>query len=120
MTHLEERDFKTAVKNGLALKCSEGLVLYKYLKVHDHCTNCDEALHHQRADDGPAYLTILLVVHLVGLLTHILMSYADLSNLMLFLVLATFATVLSLIIFTAHEGHDDRDSMGQTDERVLV
>ena len=28
------------------------------------CPACAEALHHQRADDGPAYLTILLVSHL--------------------------------------------------------
>lgn len=32
-----------------------------YLKVADHCPHCAEALHHQRADDGPAYLTILVV-----------------------------------------------------------
>lgn len=32
-----------------------------YLKVADACPVCGEDLHHQRADDGPAYVTILLV-----------------------------------------------------------
>lgn len=35
-----------------------------YLKVADACPHCHEDLHHQRADDGPAYLTILIVSHL--------------------------------------------------------
>lgn len=37
-----------------------------YLKVRDNCTVCGEALHHHRADDGPAYLTILIVGHLMA------------------------------------------------------
>lgn len=37
-----------------------------YLKVADHCTVCGTALHHHRADDGPAYLTILIVGHLMA------------------------------------------------------
>lgn len=36
-----------------------------YLKVADHCPHCQEALHHHRADDGPAYVTILVVGKLV-------------------------------------------------------
>lgn len=41
-------------------------MLRSYLKVHDTCPVCSEELHHQRADDGPAYLTILIVGHIVG------------------------------------------------------
>jgi uncharacterized protein (DUF983 family) len=36
-----------------------------FLKVKDHCSACGEALHHQRADDAPAYFVILIVGHLV-------------------------------------------------------
>ena len=36
-----------------------------YLRVRDHCPHCGEALHHHRADDGPAWLTILIVSKLV-------------------------------------------------------
>lgn len=36
-----------------------------YLKVAHDCPACGEAFHHHRADDGPAYLTILIVGKLV-------------------------------------------------------
>lgn len=32
-----------------------------YLKVRSSCPACNQELHHQRADDGPAFLTILIV-----------------------------------------------------------
>ena len=37
-----------------------------YLKVRDICPVCHEELCHHRADDGPAYLTILIVGHLMA------------------------------------------------------
>lgn len=39
---------------GLCPSCGQGKMFRGYLKVSDHCPNCDEELHHQRADDGPA------------------------------------------------------------------
>jgi uncharacterized protein (DUF983 family) len=41
-------------------------MLNGYLKVRDACPVCDEDLSHHRADDGPAYLTILIVGHLMA------------------------------------------------------
>ena len=49
---------------GRCPACGEGRLFRSFLKVADQCPACAEALHHQRADDGPAYLTILLVSHL--------------------------------------------------------
>ncbi|MDB6181581.1 DUF983 domain-containing protein [Paracoccus fistulariae] len=57
---------------GLCPSCGQGKMFRGYLKVSDHCPNCDEELHHQRADDGPAYLTILIVSHLAA---PILLAY---------------------------------------------
>jgi uncharacterized protein (DUF983 family) len=37
-----------------------------YLSVRQSCAVCGEDLHHHRADDGPAYLTILIVGHLMA------------------------------------------------------
>ena len=37
-----------------------------YLKVRDECAVCAQELHHQRADDGPAYVTILVAGHLLA------------------------------------------------------
>lgn len=49
---------------GRCPACGEGRLFSSFLKVADHCPSCGEAMYHQRADDGPAYLTILLVSHL--------------------------------------------------------
>jgi len=46
--------------------CGAGPMLRGYLSVRESCPVCGEALHHQRADDGPAYLTILIVGHLMA------------------------------------------------------
>ena len=36
-----------------------------FLKVADSCPACGEELHHQRADDFPAYLVVVIVGHIV-------------------------------------------------------
>jgi len=38
---------------------------------HDSCDACGQELHHHRADDGPAYLTILIVGHILAPLLHV-------------------------------------------------
>ncbi len=47
-------------------KCGKGALLHSYLKVHDTCETCSQEFHHHRADDGPAYLTILIVGHIMA------------------------------------------------------
>ncbi|NIZ14709.1 DUF983 domain-containing protein [Phaeobacter sp. HF9A] len=69
----DERPLKPALWKGWrgrCPKCGEGKLLHSYLKVNDHCSNCGEAFYHHRADDGPAYLTILVVGHLMAPLMH--------------------------------------------------
>lgn len=55
-------------------RCGTGPMLKSYLKVRDFCPICGEALHHHRADDGPAYLTILLVGHLLAPVIHVVFA----------------------------------------------
>lgn len=50
---------------GQCPACGEGRMFWRYLKVSSRCPKCDHDLARYRADDGPAYLTILLVGHLV-------------------------------------------------------
>ena len=45
--------------------CGESRLFWRYLKVVDRCEGCDHRLSQYPADDGPAYLTILLVGHLI-------------------------------------------------------
>ena len=50
---------------GRCPNCGEGRLLSSYLKVAPACAVCGQDLTPYRADDGPAYVTILLVGHLV-------------------------------------------------------
>jgi uncharacterized protein (DUF983 family) len=45
--------------------CGHGRLFGRFLKVIDHCPACGEELFHQRADDFPAYLVIVIVGHLI-------------------------------------------------------
>lgn len=50
---------------GRCPACGRGRLFWKYLKVSGRCEACDHELARYPADDGPAYLTILLVGHLI-------------------------------------------------------
>lgn len=45
--------------------CGQGKLYRKYLKIQDDCPSCGHPLKRYPADDGPAYLTILLIGHLI-------------------------------------------------------
>lgn len=69
MDAAEDRPVGRAILRGWRMRCpccGAGPMLRGYLTVRDACPVCNEALHHQRADDGPAYLTILIVGHLMA------------------------------------------------------
>lgn len=62
------RSLALGLKRGLKHRCpacGQGRLYARYLKVEPHCEACAHPLGEYRADDGPAYLTILLVGHLV-------------------------------------------------------
>ena len=68
-TSERERDVRGAMLRGWRCKCPNcgtGPMLKSYLKVRDNCPVCEQELHHHRADDGPAYLTILIVGHVMA------------------------------------------------------
>jgi uncharacterized protein (DUF983 family) len=50
---------------GRCPACGKGRLFWKYLKINGRCEACDQDLARYPADDGPAYLTILLMGHLV-------------------------------------------------------
>ena len=52
-------------------QCGEGRLLHSYLKVNSSCSSCGLDLSQARADDGPAYLTILLVGHIMAPMMHV-------------------------------------------------
>ncbi len=65
----DDRPMRPALLRGWRRRCPNcgaGPLLSGYLSVRDACPVCGEDFHHQRADDGPAYLTILIVGHLMA------------------------------------------------------
>ena len=65
----EERPLWPALARGwrgLCPNCGRARMLTGYLGVRDRCASCGEELHHHRADDLPAWGTILIVGHLIG------------------------------------------------------
>ncbi|MGD0563615.1 MAG: DUF983 domain-containing protein [Roseiarcus sp.] len=62
------RDVGLAVRRGLfgrCPRCGQGRIFRAYLKVVDACPVCREDLSPQRADDAPAYITMLIVGHFI-------------------------------------------------------
>lgn len=69
MSETSNRPMRPAMLRGWRRRCPScgaGPMLRGYLKVRDTCPVCQEELYHHRADDGPAYLTILIVGHVMA------------------------------------------------------
>jgi uncharacterized protein (DUF983 family) len=61
-------EFWTAIKRGargLCPRCGEGPLFGGFLKMRSHCPACDLVFEPYRADDAPAYFTILAVGHII-------------------------------------------------------
>lgn len=68
-TAAEDRPLGRAMRRGFFGRCpacGRGRLIQGYLRVRDRCPECGEVFSHHRADDGPAYLTILIVGHLMA------------------------------------------------------
>ncbi|MCI5097715.1 MAG: DUF983 domain-containing protein [Rhodobacteraceae bacterium] len=107
VTTAEDRPLKPAIVNGLRMRCpncGEGKLLHSYLKVNDACSECGQDLSHQRADDGPAYLTILLVGHLLGFALHIVYTTFRPDALTLALIMSAVTIVGSLLLLPRMKG----------------
>ena len=106
-SEIAERDVGQAVRRGFLLKCpncGEGRVLHSYLKVNRACAVCQEDLRFARADDGPAYFTILLVGHIAGFALHILWAHWAPSPVVMASVVSAGAIVLSLFLLPRFKG----------------
>jgi len=75
-----------------------------YLKVVDACSTCGQELHHHRADDGPAYLTILIVGHIMAPLIHVLFTHFRPEPLIFASGLTAGVLVLSLFLLPRLKG----------------
>lgn len=103
----EERPLKPALLRGWRRRCpncGSGPMLRGYLKVRESCPVCGEALHHQRADDGPAYMTILIVGHLMAPLILWVFTHYRPDPLVLATVFSIGTVALSLYLLPRLKG----------------
>ncbi|SLN49156.1 hypothetical protein TRL7639_02715 [Falsiruegeria litorea R37] len=84
--------------------CGKGKLLHSYLKVNDACSVCGQELFHHRADDGPAYLTILIVGHLMAPALHVAYAQYRPEPLTLFAIFALGCLSLSLYLLPRLKG----------------
>jgi uncharacterized protein (DUF983 family) len=97
-----------AICRGLAGRCpacGRGPLFRGYLKLVRVCKVCGEDLSHARADDAPAYLTMLVVCHVVG--AGVLFSdetFPHMSLVTTALFWLTVTMVVSLLILPRMKG----------------
>ncbi len=104
---LAERPTWPALRRGWARccpQCGAGPLLKGYLKVRESCPVCSEDFTPQRADDGPAYLTILIVGHLMApLLMFVFVKYRP-EPATLFTIFSIGTVALSLYLLPRLKG----------------
>lgn len=103
----DDRLMKPAMWRGFRRRCpncGEGHMFTSYLKIADSCPVCSEELHHHRADDGPAYLTILVVGHLMAPLIHVAFTQFRPDPLVLATVFTIGCVGLSLYLLPRLKG----------------
>lgn len=85
-------------------KCGKGNLFDGYLTVRDGCSECGQDFTHQRADDGPAYLTILIVGHIMAPVLHITFVHWRPEPWVLATVLCSLTVVLCLVLLPRIKG----------------
>lgn len=103
----QERALWPALRRGWSRKCpncGNGPLLRSYLKMRSSCTVCRQDFTPARADDGPAYLTILIVGHLMAPSLHIAFVQFRPEPLVLFSIFAVGCVGLSLYLLPRLKG----------------
>ncbi|MGD9917450.1 MAG: DUF983 domain-containing protein [Paenirhodobacter sp.] len=103
----DDRPVGRAILRGLMCRCpacGRGPVLQGYLTPRATCPVCGEDLSPQRTDDGPAYLTILIVGHILApTLLAAFMLWRP-SPLVLIAIFGTGCVALSLFLLPRMKG----------------
>jgi len=102
-----ERDPKLAMTRGFKRtcpRCGKGHLFDGYLAVATECDQCGLNLTPQRADDGPAYLTIVIVGQLLVPLMVPAYGVWDWHPAMMATLFSIAAAALSLILLPRLKG----------------
>ncbi len=104
MTQLNK---KTVIWRGLKMRCPkcDGAPLFRaYLKPVKECSSCGENWEKIRADDGPAWATMLVVLHVLAPLFHFVTFKSGVSMLTSTLILCGAGLALCLALLPRMKG----------------
>ena len=104
---LPPRDTWLAVRRGLRLRCpacGRGKLLSGYLRPADSCTVCGEPTGECRADDAPAWATILLVGHIASPGFFLFATQDARASWMAFILIASLVVGLTLLLLPRMKG----------------
>lgn len=107
ISEASERPLGLSLIRGLRCKCpacGAANLMHRYLKVCDTCPECGEDFTHQRADDGPAYLTMLVTLKTVTPLMVVTMFHFDLHPLIMFALFSALLVAVSLFLLPRFKG----------------
>lgn len=96
-----------AMQRGLRMrcpKCGDAPLFHAYLKQVEHCGSCGENWGEVRADDGPAWATMLVVGHLLAPFFYYIIFKANLPSWAPALILCALAIVMSLWLLPRMKG----------------
>jgi uncharacterized protein (DUF983 family) len=89
---------------GFCPNCGKGKLLKNYIGQIDHCAHCHESYIDIKAEDGPAWLSIILVGHILAPLLLIYEPDAIWPEWVSMTLWPSLAAILSLIILPRAKG----------------
>jgi len=84
--------------------CGKGHLFARYLKQVEHCANCNEQFGHIRADDGPPWLTIIIVGHILGPIMLVALPGSTLPDWMLVTIWSSLALIATMLLLPCAKG----------------
>ena len=102
-----ERPAWPAIRRGMSHrcpKCGKGKLYKSYLTLNDSCSHCGEDFTKARADDGPAYLSILVTAKVMGSLQLYTYKVFEPEPWVLALTFCVGVTVMALALLPRFKG----------------
>jgi len=102
-----KRDVWLAARRGLRLSCpacGHGRLMAGYLRQAEGCFHCGERTGDIRADDAPAWATILLVGHLISPVFFVFATPKSDATWLPFVVIAALVIGLTLLLLPRMKG----------------
>lgn len=89
---------------GRCPRCKEAKLFRRFLKPVSHCPHCGHDWTHQRADDFPAYVSILVTGHLMAPLIIALARDTQVSVTVMVSIVVPLATILMIGLLQPAKG----------------